>query len=40
MKDEKKIIIKVRAIILYEGKLLAVRHPHDTSFTARILKLE
>lgn len=31
---EKKIIIKVRAVILYQGKLLAVRHPHDTSFTA------
>lgn len=34
MDNEKKIIIKVRAIILYEGKLLAVRHPHDTSFAA------
>jgi len=31
---EKKIIIKVRAIIFHEGKLLAVRHPHDTSFAA------
>jgi len=31
---EKKIIIKVRAIILHEGKLLAVRHPHDTTFVA------
>jgi len=34
MKKDKKIIIKVRAIILHEGKLLAVRHPHDTSFAA------
>ena len=34
MKDEKKIIIKVRSIILHGGKLLAVRHPHDTSFAA------
>lgn len=34
MENEKKIIIKVRAIILYEGKLLMVRHPHDTSFAA------
>jgi len=32
--DNKKIIIKVRAIILHEGKLLVVRHPHDTSFVA------
>ncbi|MCF7833657.1 MAG: NUDIX domain-containing protein [Candidatus Pacebacteria bacterium] len=31
---DKKLIIKVRAIILHEGKLLAVRHPHDTSFAA------
>ena len=34
MENEKKIIIKVRGIILHEGKLLAVRHPHDTSFAA------
>src|SRR5512133_2601574 len=34
MQDKKKIIIKVRAIILHEGKLLVVRHPHDTSFVA------
>ena len=34
MENEKKIIIKLRAIILNEGKLLAVRHPHDTSFAA------
>jgi len=31
---EKKTIIKVRAVILHQGKLLAVRHPHDTSFAA------
>ncbi len=34
MDKDKKILIKVRAIILHEGKLLAVRHPHDTSFAA------
>ncbi len=34
MNEDKKIIIKIRAIILHEGKLLAVRHPHDTSFAA------
>lgn len=34
IEKEKKIIIKVRAIILHKGKLLAVRHPHDTSFAA------
>lgn len=34
MENEKEILIKVRAIILHEGKLLAVRHPHDTSFAA------
>jgi len=32
--QDQKIIIKVRAVILYEGKLLTVRHPHDTSFAA------
>jgi len=31
---DKKIVVKVRAVILHEGKLLAVRHPHDTSFVA------
>lgn len=31
---EKKTIIKVRAIIFNEDKMLAVRHPHDTSFAA------
>jgi ADP-ribose pyrophosphatase YjhB (NUDIX family) len=34
MENGRKIIVKVRAIILYEGKLLTVRHPHDTSFAA------
>src|SRR3972149_178175 len=34
MDQDKKILIKGRAIILHEGKLLAVRHPHDTSFAA------
>jgi 8-oxo-dGTP diphosphatase len=32
--EEKKTIVKVRAIILHEGKLLVVRHPHDLSFAA------
>lgn len=34
MTNEKEIIIKVRAVILHEGKLLVVKHPHDTSFAA------
>lgn len=34
MEKDRQIIIKVRAIILHEGKLLLVRHPHDTSFAA------
>lgn len=34
MEAEKEILIKVRAIILHEGKLLLVRHPHDMSFAA------
>jgi len=28
----KKFVIRCRAIIFYEGKLLVVKHPHDTSF--------
>jgi ADP-ribose pyrophosphatase YjhB (NUDIX family) len=32
--EDKKTIVKVRAIILHEGKLLVVRHPHDLSFAA------
>lgn len=34
MEGDKKIIIRVRAIILHQCKLLVVRHPHDTSFAA------
>ena len=34
MEKEKQTIIKVRAIILHEGKLLVVKHPHDPSFVA------
>jgi ADP-ribose pyrophosphatase YjhB (NUDIX family) len=34
MENKKKIVIKIRAIIFHEEKLLAVRHPHDTSFAA------
>ncbi len=33
MEDE-KFVIKARAVILHEGKLLAVQHPHDASFVA------
>lgn len=32
--EDKQIIIKVRGVIVHAGKLLAVRHPHDTSFAA------
>lgn len=32
--DDKKFTIRCRAIILHEGKLLLVKHPHDTSFAA------
>ena len=34
MSEIKKFIIRCRAIILHEGKLLLVRHPHYTSFAA------
>lgn len=34
MEKDKKIVVRVRGIILYEGKLLVVKHPHDTSFYA------
>ncbi len=34
MEKDKKFVIRVRAIILHEGKLLGVKHPHDTSFCA------
>jgi len=33
-KQEKNIRIKVRGVILYEGKLLAVRHPETMDFLA------
>ena len=29
-----KFIIRSRAVIIHEGKLLVVRHAHDTSFAA------
>src|SRR3989338_3409870 len=32
--SSKKIVINCRAIILDEGKLLVVKHPHNTSFAA------
>ncbi len=32
MKNDKKIVIRVRGIILFEDKLLVVKHPNDTSF--------
>src|SRR3989338_2089583 len=32
--ENKKIVINCRAIIIYEGKLLVVKHPHNTSFAA------
>lgn len=31
---KKKFVIRCRAIIMNEGKMLVVRHPHDTSFAA------
>jgi len=34
MEIDKKFVINVRGIILHEGKLLVVKHPHDTSFCA------
>ena len=34
MEKDKKTVIQVRAIILHLGKLLVVKHPHDTSFAA------
>ena len=30
----KETLIKCRAVILHQGKLLLVKHPHDTSFSA------
>jgi ADP-ribose pyrophosphatase YjhB (NUDIX family) len=34
MQKDKKIVIRVRGIILFEDKLLVVKHPNDTSFGA------
>ena len=34
MGKDKKIIIKVRALILHKGKLLVGEHPHDKTFVA------
>ncbi|MFA6520414.1 MAG: NUDIX domain-containing protein [Candidatus Paceibacterota bacterium] len=34
MNEENEIQIKCRAVILHEGKLLTVKHPHDKSFAA------
>jgi ADP-ribose pyrophosphatase YjhB (NUDIX family) len=34
MEKDKQILIRVRAIIFNDGKLLGVKHPHNTSFVA------
>ncbi|MFA4975341.1 MAG: NUDIX domain-containing protein [Candidatus Paceibacterota bacterium] len=34
MEKDKKFVVRTRGIIIYEGKLLGVKHPHDTSFCA------
>jgi 8-oxo-dGTP diphosphatase len=34
MKKDKKIVIRVRGIIIDEGKLLTVKHPHSKNFLA------
>jgi ADP-ribose pyrophosphatase YjhB (NUDIX family) len=34
MDKEKKFVIRTRGIIVHEGKLLGVKHPHDTSYCA------
>lgn len=34
MEKDKKIVVRTRGIIVHEGKLLGVKHPHDTSFCA------
>ncbi len=34
MSDSNKFVIRVRAVILHEGKLLVVRHAHDASYYA------
>lgn len=34
MNQDEKYIIRVRAVIIHEGKLLVVKHAHDASFVA------
>ncbi len=34
MDKDKKFVVRTRGIIVHEGKLLGVKHPHDTSFCA------
>lgn len=34
MEKDKKFVVRIRGIIIHEGKLLGVKHPHDTSFCA------
>ena len=34
MENNKEFVVRVRGIIIHEGKLLAVKDPHDTSFCA------
>ncbi len=34
MEREEKIVVRARGIIIHKGKLLGVKHPHNTSFCA------
>jgi ADP-ribose pyrophosphatase YjhB (NUDIX family) len=34
MENNKEFVVRVRGIIIHEGRLLGVKHPHDTSFCA------
>ncbi|MCX6751999.1 MAG: NUDIX domain-containing protein [Candidatus Nomurabacteria bacterium] len=34
MEKDKKFVVRVRGIILFDDELLIVKHPHDTSFCA------
>ena len=34
MEKDKKFVVRTRGIIIHEGKLLGVKHPHDTSYCA------
>ena len=34
MEKEEKIVVRARGIIIHKGKLLGVKHPHNTSFCA------